>query len=47
MAPVFAGKTVCRGPFFREHEGSRIVRDGKWKITAIHPEGQWELYDIV
>ena len=46
MAALFAGKTVNRGPLFWEHEGSRAVRDGKWKITAVHPEGKWELYDI-
>ena len=46
MAPLFAGKSVKRGPLFWEHEGSRAVRDGKWKITAMHPTGGWELYDI-
>lgn len=46
MAPAFAGKSVAHGPLFWEHEGSRAVRDGKWKITAVHPLGAWELYDI-
>ena len=46
MAPLFAGKSVKRGPLFWEYEGSRAVRDGKWKITAMHPTGGWELYDI-
>jgi len=46
MAPMFDGKAVNRGPLFWEHEGSRAVRDGKWKITAVYPKGKWELYDI-
>ncbi len=46
MAPMFRGKKVNRGPLFWEHEGSRAVRDGKWKITAVYPRGEWELYDI-
>ena len=46
MAPMLVGKTVQRGPLFWEHEGSRAVRDGKWKITAVYPTGKWELYDI-
>lgn len=46
MSPMFAGRRVRRGPLFWEHEGSRAVRDGKWKIAAVHPAGKWELYDI-
>jgi arylsulfatase A-like enzyme len=46
MAAAFERKITRRGPIFWEHEGSRAVRDGKWKLTAIHPEGAWELYDI-
>jgi arylsulfatase len=46
MAPMLAGGTVNRGPLFWEHEGSRAVRDGKWKVTAVYPKGKWELYDI-
>lgn len=46
MASLFAGEKPTRGPLFWEHEGSRAVRDGKWKITAIAPAGPWELYDI-
>jgi arylsulfatase len=46
MSPMFSGKPVKRGPMFWEHEGSRAVRDGKWKITAVYPTGKWELYDI-
>ncbi|MBM3726568.1 MAG: arylsulfatase [Acidobacteria bacterium] len=46
MARRLAGKRAPRGPLFWEHEGSRAVRDGRWKLTAVHPEGAWELYDI-
>lgn len=46
MAPMLAGRKVKRGPLFWEHEGSRAVRDGRWKITAVYPKGEWELYDI-
>ena len=46
MAPMFQGKAVNRGALFWEHEGSRAMRDRKWKISAIYPKGRWELYDI-
>jgi arylsulfatase len=46
MAPMLSGRRARRGPLFWEHEGSRAVRDGKWKLTAVYPEGEWELYDI-
>lgn len=45
-APMLKGGKIKRGPLFWEHEGSRAVRDGKWKITAVYPKGEWELYDI-
>ncbi|MCS7023160.1 MAG: arylsulfatase [Bryobacteraceae bacterium] len=46
MSAIFQGKKVNRGPMFWEHEGSRAVREGKWKLTAVYPAGEWELYDI-
>ena len=46
MAPLLAGNKVNHPPLFWEHEGSRAVRDSKWKITAVYPKGKWELYDI-
>ncbi len=45
-APMPRGRKVPRGPLFWEHEGSRAGREGKWKIAALYPRGQWELYDI-
>jgi arylsulfatase len=32
-------------PLFWEHEGNRGVRDGDWKLVAVHG-GPWELYDL-
>lgn len=46
MSGLFAGRKTPRRPIFWEHEGSRAVRDGKWKLTAVYPTGKWELYDI-
>jgi arylsulfatase len=30
---------------FWEHEGSRAIRKGKWKLVA-EPDQPWELYDL-
>jgi arylsulfatase A-like enzyme len=38
-------RPVRRSPLFWEHEGNRGVRDGKWKLVAVHG-GAWELYDL-
>jgi arylsulfatase len=47
MSPLLAGRKFPRPkPIFFEHEGSRAVRDGKWKITAVYPQGPWKLFDI-
>lgn len=46
MSGMFAARKVKRPAICWEHEGSRAVRDGKWKITAVYPQGKWELYDI-
>jgi arylsulfatase len=46
LLPALEGKQVTRGPLFFEHEGSRAVREGKWKLTAVAAEGKWELYDM-
>ncbi len=46
LRPVFAGKSIARTkPLVWEHEGTRALRDGKWKLVA--KENQpWELYDL-
>jgi arylsulfatase len=47
LRPAFEGRTIERTqPIFFEHEGNRAVRDGRWKLVAKGPAGQWELYDM-
>jgi arylsulfatase len=46
LAPIFEGKTRAgHDALFWEHEGNRAVRQGKWKLVALH-KGEWELYDL-
>jgi arylsulfatase len=46
LRPAFANKPLARkAALFFEHEGSRAVRDGNWKLVGTQ-EGAWELYDI-
>ena len=46
LRPLLEGKSIQRGPLFFEHEGSRAMREGKWKLTAVAADGPWELYDM-
>ena len=47
LTPAFQGQPIERNePLFWEHEGNRAVRDGRWKLVAKGPQGDWELYDI-
>lgn len=46
LRPAFAGKPLARtAPIFFNHEDNRAVRDGKWKLVALH-DAPWELYDM-
>ena len=46
LRPAFAGEPLQRSaPIFWEHEGSRAIRDGKWKLVSKYPDG-WELFDM-
>jgi arylsulfatase A-like enzyme len=46
LLPAFDDQPISRdGPLFFEHEGSRAVRDGKWKLVSISSTA-WELYDL-
>jgi arylsulfatase len=46
LLPAFRKQAVKRGePLFFEHEGSRAVRDGQWKLVSVSGDA-WELYDI-
>jgi arylsulfatase len=46
LVPVFDNFVLNHEALYWEHEGSRAVRMGKWKLVAQGPSGQWELYDI-
>jgi arylsulfatase A-like enzyme len=46
LRPAFMNKPLQRKePLFFEHDGSRAVRDGNWKLVSSRA-GEWELYDI-
>ena len=43
---MLAGETLGgRGPLCIEHEGNRLVRDGRWKLVNFFEE-EWELFDL-
>ncbi|MBM3788044.1 MAG: arylsulfatase [Acidobacteria bacterium] len=46
LIATWKGRSVNRGPLYWEHEGNRAMREGRWKIAANGPAGEWELYDI-
>jgi len=46
LLPAFSSQAIVRdAPLFFEHEGSRAIRDGKWKLVSLSGDA-WELYDI-
>ncbi|MGE0131654.1 MAG: hypothetical protein AB7U82_26525 [Blastocatellales bacterium] len=46
LRPAFANKRLARkAPLFFERDGSRAVRDGRWKLVSVRGS-EWELYDI-
>ena len=46
LLPIFrSGKRKGHEAIFWEHEGNRAVRQGKWKLVAVHGR-PWELYDL-
>jgi arylsulfatase len=46
LVPAFANQPITRAqPFFFEHEGSRAVRDGRWKLVSLAGDN-WALYDL-
>jgi len=46
LLPIFrGGERKGHEAIFWEHEGNRAVRQGKWKLVAVHG-GPWELYDL-
>jgi arylsulfatase A-like enzyme len=45
LLPVLTGGHLAARRLCIEHEGNRSVRDGDWKLVAIHDQ-PWELYDL-
>lgn len=47
LRPLLAGATapLHDAPICLEHEGNRMVRDGRWKLVGFFRE-PWELYDL-
>lgn len=47
LVPVFK-QTAWKGheALFFEHEGSRAVRQGDWKLVSAYPAKSWELYNV-
>jgi len=45
LKPAFEGGKTPERTLFFEHEGNRAVREGAWKLVALHAK-PWELYDM-
>ncbi len=46
LLPIFQGKQrEGHDALFWEHEGNRAVRQGRWKLVSMYPQG-WELFDM-
>ena len=45
LAGVLKGEAMPARRIFIEHEGHSSVRDGDWKLVALHDK-PWELYNI-
>ncbi len=46
LAPAFAGEPLTRtAPLCFEHDGSRAIREGNWKLVSVVGEA-WELYHL-
>ena len=45
LGPPSTATPLGRERLFWEHEGNRAIRDGKWKLVAMHRR-PWELYDM-
>ena len=46
LLPALENQPIRRdAPIFFEHEGSRAVRDGQWKLVSLSGDA-WELYDL-
>lgn len=45
LIPSLAKDTATHKTLFWEHHGNRAVRDGDWKLAALHDQ-PWELYNL-
>ena len=45
LIPTLLGRTMPARALFFEHEGTRAVREGRYKLTALRGES-WKLYDM-
>lgn len=45
MLPLLHGDRVAPRTLYVEHEGNRMVREGDWKLVALHDK-PWELYNL-
>jgi arylsulfatase len=46
LVQAFQGAPLAPRALYWEHEGNRAMRKGDWKITAVGPDGPWELYNM-
>lgn len=46
LVPLFNGNRLAERTLFFEHEGTRAVREGRYKLTALRG-APWKLYDMV
>ena len=47
LVPCFSGGVPARkNPIIVEHEGNKMLRDGKWKVVQEYKEPLWMLYDM-
>jgi arylsulfatase len=45
LIPALRGKRMPGRTLYFEHEGTRAVREGRYKLTALRG-GPWKLYDM-
>lgn len=45
LVPTFLGQKPKSRTIFVEHEGNRMVREGEWKLVALH-DMPWQLYNL-
>jgi len=46
LLPTFEKDLLAERTLFWEHQGSRAVQEGKWRLVSLDKESAWELYDL-